>query len=303
MAKAGRVGTGRVRGGASSRTMRVHVGAYQVQTRGAAHYDPADPFYFASSVPGPLFFLLLVGSWVFINAFFAALYWLAPGSVANARPGSFGDAFFFSVETLATVGYGNFSPTTLYAHIVATTEILVGTASTAIATGLLFLRFSRPRPRFVYARNPIVAPLNGTPTLMLRIANGRTAVLTDGQASIAVLLEETTAEGEKFRRFHELKLVRPRLPLFPLAWTLMHELGHDSPLHGISADWAATSDARLFVTLSARDHALGAVMHDTRDYSAKDVLFGVRYADAVVTGPDGITLADLALVSEVEPVR
>ncbi|HET6183946.1 MAG TPA: ion channel [Acetobacteraceae bacterium] len=282
------------------RTMRLQVGAYSVETRGALRYDPRDPFYFAATLPWPAFLTLLFGTWIALNAIFAVLYLAVPGSIANARPGAYGDAFFFSVETLATVGYGVFAPVTAYGHLVATMEIFVGIAFNAIATGLMFLRFSRPKPRFVYAQNPIVALVNGTPTLMLRLANGRTSVLTDAHATMSALLFETTQEGQVFRRFHDLKLVRAHLPLFPIAWTLMHELGPDSPLYGMDAHWLRENDLRVFVTLIARDRRLGAVVHDARDYHGRDVRFGVRYADAVVSDKDGNTRADLTLISELE---
>jgi inward rectifier potassium channel len=192
--------------------MRVRIGAYEAQKRGAARYDPGDPFYFASTVPWSLFLLLLFGSWVLSNLVFAAIYLAEPGSIANARRGALSDAFFFSVETMATVGYGVFTPATLYGHIVSTIEIFYGMAFAAIATGLTFLRFSRPKPRFVYARNPVVDAFNGHPALMVRVANGRTSTLTDATAKLSVLLDEVTREGRTFRRFYSLPLARHHLP-------------------------------------------------------------------------------------------
>ena len=143
----------------------------------------------------PRFLTALRALYLSANVVFATLFWLVPGSVAQARPGSFADAFFFSIETLATVGYGEMYPATLYGHLVAAAEIVCGLAFIAILTGLTFVRFSRPRAKLVFAANPVVATHNGKPTLMLRIGNGRATVLMDVRAQLNVLLCETSAEG------------------------------------------------------------------------------------------------------------
>jgi inward rectifier potassium channel len=122
-------------------------------------------------------------------------FWLVPDTVANARPGSFADNFFFSIETLATVGYGEIYPATPYGHVVAGSEIVCGLAFTAILTDLTFVRFSRPRAKLIFAANPVVAMHSGKPALMVRIGNGRAAVLADATAKLNVLLTETSAEG------------------------------------------------------------------------------------------------------------
>jgi inward rectifier potassium channel len=160
---------------------------------------------------------------------------------------------FFSIETLATVGYGEMYPATFYGHVVASAEIVYGLAFTAILTGLTFVRFSRPRAKLVFAANPVVAMHNGKPTLMVRIGNGRAGVLADAAAKLNVLLSETTAEGKLFRRAQELRLERAHIPLFPLDWTLMHVLDERSPLHGYDTARAIEADARVFLTLEARD--------------------------------------------------
>jgi inward rectifier potassium channel len=139
--------------------------------------------------------------------------------VGNARPNSFSDVFFFSIETVATVGYGEMYPATLYGHVVAAIEIICGLAFTAILTGLTFVRFSRPRAKLVFAANPVVAMHNSKPTLMVRIGNGRPAILADAAAKLNVLLSETTTEGKRFRRAQELRLERTHIPVFPFYWS------------------------------------------------------------------------------------
>jgi len=236
-----------------------------------------------------------------VNVVFATLFWLVPGSVANARPHSFGDAFFFSIETLATVGYGEMYPTTLYGHVIAATEIVGGLGFTAIVTGLTFVRFSRPRPKLVFASNPVVAMHNGTPTLMLRIGNGRPTLLLDATAKLNVLLAAMSSEGKRFPRVQELRLERAHLPAFPLTWTLMHVLDEHSPLHGFDTARAIAANAQLFVTLEARDPTLAASVNDIRNYAPEDIRFGMRYADALFIAEDGTPVADLSKIGDLEP--
>jgi inward rectifier potassium channel len=175
---------------------RVRLGSYEFKKKGVLRFDLRDPYHLAVALTWPQFLAALLALYFAVNVVFATLFWLVPGSVANARPHSFGDAFFFSIETAATVGYGEMYPATIYGRVVAATEIPCGLAFTAILTGLTFVRFSRPRARLVFAANPVVAMHKGKPTLMVRIGNGRPAVLTDGAAKLNIFFYDTTAGGQ-----------------------------------------------------------------------------------------------------------
>jgi inward rectifier potassium channel len=264
-------------------------------------FDFSDPYHLAVTLSWPQFILALLATYLLVNLAFAVLYWLVPGAVANAHPGSLADAFFFSFETLATVGYGEMYPGSLYGHLVACAEIAAGLGFTAIMTGLTFVRFSRPRAKFLFAEKLLVCRHNDATTLMLRVGNGRLAPLADACAKLHVLLRDVTAEGAAFRRVHELPLLRSHLPIFPLTWTLMHLLDEASPLYGLDSDALAATGASVFVTLEARDPTLATVVHDLRTFSARDVVFGLRYVDVISTLPDGTTLADMTLIGATEP--
>ena len=281
-------------------TMRIRPGAYELRKRGAARWDFSDPYHLAVGLSWPGFMLLFMALELTINFFFASLYLLQPGSIANARPGAFSDAFFFSLETLATVGYGAMSPGTLYGHIISAVEIICGMAFVAIMTGLTFVRFSRPRGKILFADKAVVATHNGRPTLMIRIGNGRTVTLTDATARISVLLRERSQEGTIFRGVHDLPLLRPRVPLFPLTWTLMHRIDEHSPLHGLDPQQLARDDTRIFVAVEVRDPTLAAQVYAIRDYGPADIALGMRYADAVSTDSQGRTIADLDRISLIE---
>jgi inward rectifier potassium channel len=268
---------------------------------GVARFDLRDPYHLAVSLSWPGFAIAMLVCWLAINVVFALLYVLSPGAVANTASGSFADVFFFSVETLATVGYGVMAPHSLYGHIVSAAEIVTGMAFTAIFTGLLFVRFSRPKAKIVAADDAVVTLHNGQPTLMLRIVNGRVTMMSSANVRLFTLLVEETAEGLSYRRIHELHLQQSHLPLFIMPWTLMHTIDDDSPLHGLDADELTWLQTRLFLTIEARDHALSALVHDMKDYPAEHIRFGMRFADMVSPGEDGGATADLTRISLLEP--
>jgi hypothetical protein len=191
-------------------------------------------------------------------------------------------------------------PATLHGHVVAAAEIVCGLAFIAILTGLTFVRFSRPRAKLVFAANPVVAMHNGRPTLMVRVGNGRGAMLADATAKLNVLITETTAKGKPFHRGQELRLERAHIPIFPLFWTLMHVLDERSPLHGYDAERAIETDVQVFVMLQARDPTLAAMVHEIRNYRAQDIRFGMRYTDAVTSAEDGTPVLDLTRIGALE---
>jgi inward rectifier potassium channel len=283
--------------------MPVRLGAFELRKLGVPRFDFRDIYHHAIEASWPRFFLALFAFDIAVNVVFALLYLVHPGTIKNAHPGSFVDAFFFSLETLATVGYGEMAPGSLDGHIISAAEIMFGLTFTAIMTGLIFVRFSKPKAKIIYAEKVVVAVHNGKPHLMVRIGNGRIGLLTDATAQLGVLLIETTAEGEIFRRVHDLKLLRSRLPIFALTWTLMHSLDEASPLFKYDVEKLAEDDVRLFLTIEARDHALAAHVYDMKGYGVADFAFGQRYADALSIDEQKRTVADLGRISALEPDR
>ena len=283
------------------RPMTVRVGAFELRKAGVNRFDFRDTYHHAIETSWPRFFLALFAFDLLINVVFALLYLAGPDAIQNARPGSFSDAFFFSLETLATVGYGEMAPHSLYGHVISATEIIFGLTFTAIMTGLIFVRFSKPRAKIIYAQKVVVAVHNGKPHLMVRIGNGRIGLLTDATARLGALLIEHTSEGEVFRRAHDLKLLRSRIPIFALTWTLMHPLDEESPLFDYGPERLVRDDVRLFLTIEARDQALAAAVYDIKGYAAADFAFGQRYADAVTIDEQRRTIADLTRISLLEP--
>jgi inward rectifier potassium channel len=283
------------------KTARVRVGSYEFKKKGVSRFDMRDPYHFAVALTWPQFLAAFFVFYLLVNFVFAILFWLSPGSVANARPYNLPDVFFFSIETLATVGYGEMYPATFYGHLVAAIEIMCGLTFTAILTGLTFVRFSRPRAGLIFAPNPVVATYNGKPTLMVRVGNARAALLMDAAAKLNVVLSVKSADGKPFRRAREVRLERAHLPAFPFTWTLMHVLDERSPLYGYDAERAIASQVQVFVMLEARDPTLATLVHDIRNYAPEDIRFGMRYADVMTTEEDGMRVGDLTKIGALEP--
>ena len=277
------------------------LGGYEVGKKGVARFDFGDPYHLAVSLSWPRMLLLLVIVHTAINFGFALLYLSRTGAIANARPGSLSDAYFFSLETSATVGYGEMYPASFYGHVVSAAEIMIGVAFTALVTGLLFVRFSRPKARFRYAGQAVVALHAGRPTLMIRIANGRRGLLADAAVSLT-LMRTNRDGGTVLRQMHELRLTRMRLPVFPLTWTLMHDIDAASPLHGCDAAGLLVDDVRLFLLVEARDVTLAATVVDMRDYGPGEILFGMRYAEALCLDARGHPIADLTRMAGSSPI-
>lgn len=287
----------------SAGLMDVQGAASEIRKRGVPRYDLRDPYHIAVTLPWPGFIGAALACLAAINLFFAALYVAKPGAIANLPPGDVLRAFFFSLETLATVGYGEMAPDTIYGHAVASAEMTIGMAFTAILTGLLFIRFSKARAKIIFADRAVIATHNGSPTLMVRLANGRFTELFTVSAQIGVLLNEVTAEGNTLSQVHELRLARSTIPVFPLTWTLMHTIDGASPLKATDLSTLGGEDARLFVTVQAFDGALGAQVQAAKHYDRDHVVVGMRYGEATTRDAAGGFTADLSRISSLEPER
>ena len=220
--------------------------------------------------------------------------------MANTRPGNLADAFFFSIETLATVGYGVMAPANLYGHLVSSAEIIVGMAFTAIMTGLIFVRFSKPKARMVFSESMVITPHDGVPTLMLRVAHGRSGTLTNMTVAIDALMPRVTTEGASYRQLVSLKLTRSTMPMVGLIMSVMHVIDDASPLATYDEARLLADQVRFVVSVEARDPELAAVVHDIRTYLPADVRYGVKFADAITREDDGRLVVDLTRISALD---
>jgi inward rectifier potassium channel len=261
-----------------------------------------DLYHQLLTLPWPLFFAGVLGFFVLLNVFFGLLYLLGDGAIANAQPGRFSDAFFFSVETISTIGYGQMAPATLYGNLVMTLEAFLGVLLTAVVTGLVFARFSRPTARIMFSRVAVVAPFNGVPTLAVRLANQRRNQILEAQVSLSLIRDEHTAEGDWIRRFYDLQLLRQRSPVFAMTFTAMHPIDAASPLENATAASLARESIEIIVTVTGLDETLLQPVHARTSYLAHEVRWDHRFADLFIETLDGRLAIDYRRFHEVEPI-
>jgi inward rectifier potassium channel len=281
----------------------VKVGARQVITEGMVRPLFHDLFHHFMTVSWPRLFATLATFFLVFDLLFGFLYYLVPGCVANLNPPGFAGDFFFSVETLATVGYGEMHPESFYGHSVAMIEIFVGLMSLALITGLMFARFSRPQARFLFTKNAVVRPIAGKSTLMFRAANERQNVVQDASARLRMLRDEVTEEGYHIRRILDLPLLRSEHPMFALGWTLMHVIDNASPLRAATAESLSNSRAVFILSLSGTDENTGQTLMARGEYSSADIRWNSTFHDILEEAPDGTVHVDYSRFHDTEPLQ
>ena len=235
-----------------------------------------------------------------LNLIFSLLYYVGSPCINGMQ--SFSDAFFFSVETLATVGYGHFYPDTFYGHTVSTLEIIVGMFGMAVITGLIFIRFSRPTARIMFSQRMVVTPFDGQPALILRVANLRHQAMAEAEFRVIFIRDEWVKEGDFQRRFYPLKLQFDRLITFPVALTIRHIIDETSPLHGLTHEDLKKCDARVMASVVCIDTVIPASVQSQHHYSWRDIHFGKRFVEIYNDLDDHKITVDYGLLHEVEPV-
>ncbi|CAN5587046.1 ion channel [soil metagenome] len=279
------------------RKQNVQFGGFQAVKTGTP--SPfGDIYYWVMEMTWPAFVALSAGVFITINLLFGALYALFPGAITNVAPGSLVDGFFFSVDTLGTVGYGVMAPATRLGHAIAAVEILIGLFFSATMTGLIFARFSRPRQSLLFSRIAVIGRFDGQRALMLRVAMMRSRPLADAAAQLSWLETVETSDQRTFRRLTPLALVRDRNPTLGLSWTLVHLITDDSPLLA-----ALAGEERFMITLtvSGLDTLLATQSTGGMRYRREDVLVDHEFVD-VVSEDGGVMCLDLDRFHDAVPI-
>jgi inward rectifier potassium channel len=264
-------------------------------------------YHWLLSISWPAFFAVVSAGYLLTNLIFAGGYMLCGedalqglSDVQNPE-GRFWQEFFFSVHTLATIGYGTMSPKSMPAHVLVTAEALVGLLGFALATGLLFARFSRPTARILSSRNAILAPYRGGTGLMFRIINGRKPELIEVEITVSMgWLEQR--DGRLQRQFHVLPLERKKVNFLPLHWVVVHPIDAASPLYGVTKEQLVLAQAEIFIMITAIDEGSAQPVYSRRSYRAEEVLAGVRFADMFIDPGGGRPGVDVRKLHDVEPV-
>jgi inward rectifier potassium channel len=278
------------------------MGGRAILTQGLPRRFWQDLYHLSMTISWPAMFGTLAAIFFTANGFFGLLYSLAPGCLANLNPPGFWGAFFFSIETSATVGFGDMHPQTPYGHIIATIEIFISVISIALVTGVMFARFSVPRARILFAHHAVIRPIDGMPTLMLRAANARQNVIVEASAHLRLVREEATTEGLKIRRIRDLALVRDQSPIFALSWLLMHVIDETSPLAGETHDSLVEAQGLLVLTLSGTDETTGQEVTARTGYQPDAIRWNHTFEDILRTDEEGNDLIDYTRFHDVVPL-
>ncbi len=252
-----------------------------------------DFYHFILTVPWPMFLVSLAVYFVAINTAFALLYMADPNGIENARPGNFWDAFQFSVQTIASIGYGVLSPRSNYVNFIVMVEAFAGILNVALITGAVFARFSRPTARVLFSDVAVLANFEGVPTLMFRAANQRGNQILDANIMVTFAWQQTTREGMVMRRFEELKLVRSRSALFALSWSVMHTIDETSPLHGQTPESLSAMQAEIIALLSGTDETLAAQIFARHSYRPHQIRWHHQFVDILSINARGRRVVDL----------
>jgi len=274
------------------RIVRPEGADYEVRILGD-RVTPLRDFYHALlRMNWPTTLLAIAAGFLLANALFALCY-QAAGGIAHARPDSFADAFYFSVQTMGTIGYGAMYPETDAANVLVVAESIVSLTLTALATGLVFAKFSRPSARVLFSQHAVVRLLNGTPTLMVRVGNQRGNRIVDVQFRATLTRTERLSEGESFFRAHDIHFTRPRALSLSRSWSVMHVIDAHSPLHGSTPESLAAQEAELNVMVVGLDDTSMQALHASHTYYSREIVWGVRLADILTELDDGSIILDL----------
>ena len=262
-----------------------------------------EPYYFLLTIPWWLFLGLTILAYLLTNTLFAIGFMLGGNCVENATPGSFSDMFFFSVQTLTSIGYGAMYPATIYADILVAIEAFVGIIGIALITSLAFTRFSQPTAKVVFSQIATISEHNGIPTLMFRAGNQRRNQILEAEVRVYLMQDEVSQEGEYMRRFYTLKLLRDRTPRFTLSWTVMHPIDESSPLWQATSESLSQTRSMIMVSFSGMDETVSQSLHAPHTYYADDIKWSHRFADIFIQTPEGHQYIDYTYFHKALPVE
>jgi inward rectifier potassium channel len=273
------LGFGSVVGGFNEQRLLNRDGTFNPRRRGLPFLTSLSLYHHLLTISWPRFLAIIVTGYLSANTIFALAYLACgPDSLNGPVPASLGGpfwrAFFFSVETVATIGYGNIYPNGLAAHFVMTTESLIGLFVFALGTGILFARFSRPTAAVVFSTRAVVAPYRGKTAFMFRTTNGRTNQLVELEAKVLF----SRIEGA-VRKYDQLTLERTRVVFFPLSWTIVHPIDEKSPMFGMTHQEFVAKDAEFMILLAGIDETFSQTVHARSSYKPDEIIFGHRFVN------------------------
>ena len=278
-------------------------GSFNVQRKGLGFFDSHSVYHDLLAMSWRQFFVIVAAVYLGLNAVFAAAYTLAGPNALSAGPSQpqnpFLRSFFFSVQTIATIGYGHTYPTGLAANVIVTIESLTGLIGFAIITGLIFARFSRPTARILFSKHALVAPYRGIRAFEFRISNARHDQIIELEAKV-LLTRFEQADGVRTRRYYYLSLERQKVAFFPLSWTVVHPITAESPLYGETDKSLRATEAEFLVLLTGIDETFSETVHTRSSYSAHEIVWGAKFANIFAPSEREKVTIDLRRLDAVE---
>jgi inward rectifier potassium channel len=258
-------------------------GSFNVSREGLSLWASLNPYHLLLTISWPKFIGLVVALYLVANTLFAFIYVLCgedalAGESLRGIDSVFLRSFFFSVQTLATIGYGHVHPVGLAANVVVTIEALVGLLGVALVTGMLFARFSRPTARILFSDHAIIAPYHGVTALEFRLTNARRNQLLELSLKV-IMAFFVESGGRRIRRFAQLELERDKVAFFPLSWTVVHPINENSPLWQKSSEDLAAMDAEFLILLTAIDETFSQTVHARSSYQHDDLIWNAKFGD------------------------
>jgi inward rectifier potassium channel len=281
-------------------------GSFNVKREGFSILGSNSVYHSALSISWTRFNLIVACSALVFNAVFAVVYFLCgegalTGAAGVGLAGRLLDAFFFSVQTATTIGYGQIAPSGILANVVVSIEVMTSLMGFAMATGIMFARFSRPNAKIIFSEKAVIAPYQGITAFEFRIMNERRNQLI--QLEIKVLLSRLeTHDGQVVRRFHDLSLERSQVVFFPLNWTVVHPIDGDSLLHGVTEAEFLSWDPEILILLTGIDETFSLKVHARSSYKGDEIVWGAKFSDMYRSEKDGMISIDVSRLHSIEPV-
>jgi inward rectifier potassium channel len=272
---------------------------YEIRVIGAQRTPLRDFYYGLMRLSWPATLGVIACGNLALNTVFAFGY-LAVGGVEHARPGSWLDAFFFSVQTLGTIGYGTLWPSSNAANVLVVVESVTSLVFTALATGLVFAKFSMPTARVMFTREATIATMDGRPTLSFRVGNLRSNFIIEAHVRVSMVRTEQTREGKVFYRMVDLPLVRERVPSLSRSWTVLHVIDEQSPLYGETAASLEKKEVEILVSIVGVDDLWMQSVQATHRYMHTEIVWGKRHADVLSEEPN-VLILDMRKFHDLEP--
>jgi inward rectifier potassium channel len=282
-------------------------GSFNVIRTGQSFLERFSPYHYLVSISWLKFNTFVVAAYLVINILFAFIYLAFGINNLNSQHTyffhDFLNSFFFSLQTFTTVGYGRLNPTSDVESFIAGIESLSGLMGFALATGLLYGRFSRPNAKIIFSNNAIIAPYKDITAFEFRIANARDNQLIEADIQVMLSMKDKTKGREAKRVFHNLSLERQKVTFFSLTWTVVHPIDKESPLYGLSAGELKESDAEFLILFKAFDDTFSQTVHSRSSYKYDEIIWNAAFRSVYLDAKSGVSTIDMRIIHEIDKLK